>query len=453
MSLGLHLKDHAGLGVPSFGTMVHTVGSGGDFPTLASAISALAPSGNGYDLVKADWAGTQTITATNGSPTVSGSGTSWPAVAGVTGTALRVNGLWKPAAATKYYRIKSIDSPTQFTLWENYADTTINNASTAHSGYTIQRHTLLLLPGRHAAGMQNTAMGIDITALSREAVIVNESSGTPATPFGNTYDTEFSNVSFAANAAWGDMDGFATNCLVPAGAVITHRNVRYRCANDGGVHQGGSLRLTVAAGVTTVFDGCVIQSAKTPTVQVDAGRLTPSNANTRVVFQGGTKFQVVRDVDSATANTIIYPSAVLLQSLGTYDFLGTLSEVPDELNLDPLLGNVGAISTWAANIINLHGHRGRSQNANVNGNAYALELTAGATVNVFGSDLEASGTNGTALVLSGTGATVNVRAGSRLKGSTNSVNCAAGNTVNVSGNADLIGATTGAGTINLATAT
>ena len=425
-----------------YGTNAKTVGAGGQFLTVSESIAALAPSGAGYDLLVARVTKTQTITATNGSPTVTGSGTNWlnssttypnPDMPGAIGD------LWKPAAATKYYRIKSIDSDTQFTLWENYTDTTINNASTTFSSYYINRKTLLLLPGFHRLSGVDTAMGIDISALPGAMTIVDEIDGATATPFGNLYDSNLTNFQAMASNTWGDLDGLCGSVVAPAGSEITYKGLRIKCANPGQNHQGGSLRIPGIAGSTVIYDNCIIESAKLPSFQINATRITPSVANTRVVFKNGTEIRSIRDADTNVANLILYPNALLIDGLATYDFFNTSTYMPEDLNIDPLVGNVGSINVTVAATINLHAHRARSQNTNVNGNSYCLETSAAATVNIFGSDLEATGTAATAIY--NNGATINIH-GSRLKGATNSINNVSG-TVNVEKGNYLDGPVTG----------
>ena len=428
----------------SLGESVYTVGAEGTFLTVADAVASLAPSGNGYDLLVARVTKTQTITATNGSPTVTGSGTNWlnssatypnPDMPGFVGD------LWKPAAASKYYRIKSIDSDTQFTLWENYTDTTISNASTTYSAYYINRKTLLLLPGFHRMSTVSTAIGLDITALDGATAIVDETNSASPTPFGNVFDSNMTNIKAMPSNTFGDMDGFCASAVAPAGSEVTYKGLHIRCANSGQNHQGGSLRIPGLAGSTTIYDDCIIESAKLPSFTISSSRITPSVANTRIVFKNGTELRAIRDADTNVANLIFYPNALLIDGLATYDFFNTSTFMPEDLNIDPSVGSVGSINVTVAATLNLHAHRARALNQNANGDAVCLEVSAAATVNLFASDLEATGTNATGI--RNNGGTINVRAGCRVKGNTNlAINNISG-TVNVSPNSDVIGGTTG----------
>jgi hypothetical protein len=403
---------------------------------------------------------TAVISVSNGGTTVTGVSTGWGST-----NPVGVGDLWKPDSGSRYYKVKFVTDDTHFELWEPYQGTTISAASTAFSFSYLNRYSILMSPGEYSViGTEPIILqpGFDFVALDPHSTALNEGQAAPSSPFSNLSDNNFTNLRWAPTATFGAMDGMfgaaGYAAIKPdawAGIVSKFAGCIVHSGNARDIHSGGATRLPVIAGGAMIYDMCEFLQDHQASFDVGGG-LTASNANTEIIMNGCVHRKVPGSDSKGTS--LLYQHLLSIVDmggglLGTFHINNPLFIYPD-YGLNPLLGNAAGIGIMVAAAVNVSG--AKAIIANTSGAApisCGIDVQAAASVNVSGSDIEASGTGGTGINIGAVAATVNVRAGSRIKGSTNSINAGAGSTVNVSGNADLIGATTGAGTINLATAT
>lgn len=428
----------------AYGQKSVTVGAGGNYPDIQTAITALG------SRITSRTSQTTVVTATNGSPTVTLG--AWP-----TGNVLWVGDLWKPDSGTRYYKIKALNSTAKtITLWENFAGTTISGVSTAWSSYYLDRISLFLLPGSLASNGAVMQPGFDLVGLNQHGMAVAEESSFPAYPITNFGENNIIGIGFAAVPAWGDLDKMVgpINPNLWGGADSFIENCYIQNADLNGVHSGGYLAYPIQAGGRITYRNTVFRSSRSPVSVISAyaagaGAVTPTVSNTIVNFDEGCRFEGVIDNESYTGQ--FFPGAICADAPATYNFIAPTIAIDDRA-MSSFIGNaagilvgdpVGRGGSVGTGTINIHSPMIRVANTGTLV-ANGIEVTTAATVNIDGADVEAAGTTSTGLYVNNASATVNIRGGCRFKGATNSLNNVAG-TVNKSSSQPpiLIGAAAG----------
>lgn len=453
----------------TFGGNAVTVGIGGNYPDITTATTVLGSRMKLWDTVNA----TLFFAINGASP-----GLAW--TAGTFNKARWGNTFVQIGNGTRYFKIKSFraNAP-QLELWENYVGTNYIGLTTVELRfYHLDRITLMLLPGQHTApGTGSTILdahtltpGFDVVGFGNESTMIAENDSSPNFVFGNVNDNNFCNFRIAGTEAWGDADSFGYIAADAwGGSEVILDGITFSHLNNN-THSGGILGLPSINGGILRVRNSNIRTAKNPWL-LSGGVAARTNANTLVDISHS---RIIPSPDTDSWGIDINAAAFAVQDAGTYKLNNVTISQPLDFFMAPLAqtyNDWGGIWVNAAAIVDINNTT--IEQLNTSGGSQrtvGLTATAAATINMRNSSIVSAGTtpigivnNGATINLMGTDVdaatgiinttgTVNIRAGSRVKGSTNSINCAAG-TVNVSGNADLIGATTGAGTINLATAT
>lgn len=460
MDISEHVKEHLALGIPFLpNSYTRYVGSGGKYSTIAQAVANTTETSQITERVYSTH--TETLTKTNGSAVITGSGTTWRTdlnlgdVPNIYARRVAAEDLMRFLGDTRYYKIKSVESDTQFTLYEPYQGTTVGPSSQVWNMYYLKRLAIVILPGQHTTDGTALALhpGIDLFGFGPDTTFVSENTVSPV--FNSLSDNRIQGISFSPNgpdSLWGDMDGITNfvQSTLWAGAEFEMRQCKIVRSNLRGYHASGNLRLPILRGGKATFSDIDIW-IDGPSSYTAGGAVTATIDNTKVLLDN-VRIRRVLGHDISLINNGLSQYSIWANEVATYDLNNIYIDI-QESSTNPLGGNIGPIYTNAACIINMNGVR--SKVVNTSGTTEittGVEVTAAATVNISNCDIDAQGTGAVGIFVNAAGAVVNVRTGTRIKGTTNSINCAAG-TVNVSANADLIGATTGVGTINLATAT
>lgn len=315
MSIPKHIKEHLALGLAargaSFGSTTKVVspsgGSGGGYSSIQDALDSISTD----DTIELVSARTNTISVTNGSPIVTGTGTNW--VGGTTNDGMysHPDNLFS-VDGSRFYKIRSIDSDTQITLFENYAGST--DASVTSWGlYVVRWHTVLLLPGYHYSSTSNggspyalfSPPGVVIRGVSREAchIVGGHSTQTPAymdALVSVQTDIRFEDVTIGADfkpsgsihGAMERMYNGSNRPSVPttwtwAGGLPKFLRCAVNHQNSAGVHAGGIWYLGESGG----YDDCVITSDSILSTGCVAGASTNPYgleiANSQIKFVSG----------------------------------------------------------------------------------------------------------------------------------------------------------------------
>lgn len=459
--------NQSGLGVPVTARTVNgsTVLSAGGvaLPIIGMGSSTIVPVSRVAEIIEAladltplttRFSQTAVITATNGSAIVTGVSTSWRGT-----NKVAVGDLWKPDAGSRYYKVKFVDSDTQIRLWEPYQGTTISAASTAFKFYYFNRYNIVMAPGDYTvvgAAPIVLKSGFDFTALDAYATSLNEGQSSPNSPFSNLGDNNFTNIRWAPTNAFGAMDGMfgssgyaAIDPTLWAGARASFNRCIVHATNQRDIHAGGTTRVPLLGGGVTEYNQCEFLQDHMFSLR-PGGAVTNTAANTRLIMNG-CKHTKVAGSDTGTG-FLLYPAVLQIgDASGSFTPICTADIVNPLIHWRDLdapvaaIGNAAGILVNSASIVNINGGQIRVENSSGGAiKSIGVEVTAAATVNIQGTDVEASGTTGTGVLSNHASAVVNVRAGSRVKGSAASsgvVNTAG--TVSVSPNADVIGGTTG----------
>ena len=478
-----------------FGSNAITCGAGGQYRTINQAIAA---AGSRW-AVRKNFYGvdspTFTATFTNGSASVTVTSTSDCRIS------MSAASSYVPVtdylyAGGAYYKIKGSTGNTNITLYESFAGTT--------GSYTFQylflnKITVVLLPGEFDE-MVTMVPGVYLRGVSRDMCVFGHDSA-----FSNTSivgDNGLSNLTIGPNSGFMSMDNMASSVTTWSGAEFLVENCNLRCGSYG-AHNGGGMHFPIPNGGTTKIINSVIELFGNPG-DFSGGGVSASKRSS-VIMENVQIYNTpsVQSVLGGGFSCFLTDSGVDVMYYTDFILKGVDIIVPD-LQHNPStnmpIGPIWAMeptSTWLLSGV-------RSRVANTNASAGASEYPAclvvdGGVVTAVDCDMGATGTNsggtaGTAMRMSSgtlnviggnftgdlhgvkttggtltiqganvegttngvnqtTAGTVSIRAGSRVKGGTNSLNVGTGCTANVSANADLIGTTTGAGTINLSTAT
>lgn len=436
------------------GSTIQLLGRGSNIVAVSSvaeiiqAIADLTP-------LTTRFAQTAVITATNGSATVTGVSTGWSTV----GSRVGVGDLWKPDSGSRYYKIKFVVSDTEITLWEPYQGTTISATSTAFTFYYFNRYNLVMAPGEYSVvGTSPIVLksGIDFTALDAYATAINEGQSTPNSPFSNLGDNNFTNIRWAPTSTFGAMDGMfgasgyaGIDPTLWAGARASFNRCIINATNSRDVHAGGATRAPLLRGGVTEYNDCEFLQDHS-FILLPGGAVTNTTANTRLIMRN-CKHEKVAGSDTASG-FLLYPAVLSIGDasggttpLCTADIINPTIVYRDLDKPSSALGNTSGLLVNSASVVNLSGGHIRVENSSGGTiKSIGVEVTAAATVNISRSDIEASGTSGTGVLSNHASAVVNIRAGSRIKGSAaNSGVVNTAGTVEVSPNADVIGGTTG----------
>lgn len=438
----------------------------------------------------------QSLTFTNGSATVvkavPGTG---EAFGGLSGSAWRI-GDWLSTDGIKHHRMKKFTDVNTIELWGPWAGITGN--FNVQPRYT-NKLNLQLLPGDYPY-MTTLPPGINLFGSERDSVVVGQD-----VAFGVVGENIIANLTLGPSILFGSMDhmcdGMNTTEL-GAGARFIGNNIKIICGSLNGAHNGGNLSWPVmTGGLSGLYNSEIILAGNGGSLSygglaafrsiVHWKDVTISNDTDIQAISGGVGQASFDDGYNSADYVDIYLDdlRVLYKDIGKNPTFGmaigaiTLGGPNNKTYITNLKSEVRNSNTAAgvteipgcvkvmAGEVHIDGGRGYAygqvtgpanagealivaggtvnvRNFSMFGRKYSVNQTGG-TVNLMGVDIESDGTG---IFVNAAGAVCNVRAGTRVKGTTNSINCAAG-TVNVSPNADLIGATTGAGTINLATAT
>jgi hypothetical protein len=456
MGIVNHIKEHAMLGLTG-------AYSGLSIPVSSAAeLAAQVASYGDRKTLRVD-AGTPTLTLTNGSPTVTGGGTAWRATT-PEGILLnpRIDDLILFGSDTRYYKIKSVDLDTQLTLYEDYAGSNVTTTATAMKTYYMSWVSFVLMPGEYALGIA-VYPGQSFVGIDRHACIVSEESTTPPTPFTDWGENRLSNLTIAPTNDFGTVDGLFT-CARLSGApskvwggmesIVS--NCTLSTMNLNGAHNGGEMRLPLFGGGKSTITGCSIVSDNPAGFGGPGGAVDPTSANAIVNLHNN-----LMSTNKGFENGTSFASPIMFafSDPATYN-IDHATAIMEDLAVSPssFVGSPGSMwvpSTGLATppIINISHLTSRVVNNRVSGTSVpaCIQVDGEATVNISQSDLDAQGTGAQTIRCTHASAVINVR-GSRISGGTNSIDCSAG-IVNVDTASTLIGATTGAGTINTSTDT
>lgn len=435
----------------------YTIGKGGDFLTIESAVSSIGT----VRYVARRGPETAVITTSTATNSLAAVGTNWQAGAAgtsLTGNGVRVGDFVKLSDNAIYFRIQKVTSDTQLYFYENF-NQTLAGVSKTFSFYYLDTITLILLPGTHT--VNNTFSlphGYNIVGTNSKSCILNET--VSGRVFNTVGECNFENLTFGPSLMWNALDGICSSpdSTTPAGAEITYRDIYIRSGNSGD-HGGSNFWHPIYSGSITNYENVTFDSGGTSAYGTTGGSVTASNTNTICNFKNCTGFFTARDDISVTNSSLFGVSILSIATLGTYNIIGGNYYTKTDLTLTAnatLNRYIAGINIMAAAIINIKDTKISVTNTDPSAQVtYGVSISsagAGAIVNIQGGEVEGFGAAGSAGAFNGAIATLNIRTGSRVTGTTNSVNAIVGSTVNTSPNADLILATTGAGTFN-ATAT
>lgn len=400
---------------------------------------------------------TETLTVTNGSATVTGSGTDW-LPSGGNADNMGIGDLIRFDTDTRYYKIKSINSDTNLTLWEPYQGSTKSGVSVPYETYYFERFTLLLLPNDLAQnGITEAALapGFDLVGLTPFGASLSENATSNAVSLSNFGENSIIGLRFAPTAEWGDLDKWiSVNTTIWAGSDNLIANCLVENTDARRFHSGGVLGYPVVAAGKSTIRNTIMRSSRAP-VPATGGAVTATAANTEVNFDT-CRFELIPDAISYTTGVLL-PGGLACTADATHNVHGCVIDLRD-FGLTAASGNVSGIyvnpTSGTSNIVNVNNSTIRARNT-TGSPAVGLEVAGPCTVNIAQSDVEGvGGANGFGVYMNSATATVNIRAGSRIKGSASQGGIAnLAGTANVSGNADIIGGTLAVGTINSGTAT
>lgn len=497
MRISDHVKEHIALDIAVLKNSKNiVVGRGGHSSSIESAVTRL---GSRWAKRLSDAGAeppTQSLTFTNNSATVTKASAGTGIAFNTNGSAWGVGG-FLTTNGTKYHKIKKIIDANNLELWGPWTGST---GDFSVQPYYLERANLWLLPGDYELASYALPPGINLLGADKNSVNI-------------AYDRPFTSVgeNFLYNLTIGPVNTFGAMDSLGAGFNSTElghgcgfyaSNIRIICGSYNGAHNGGNLYWpVVTGGISSLVDSDIILAGNSGSLSTGGESGVRSIVHWKNVrIFNDSDFQAVSGGVGLAALDLSYNSAdyldvylddirVLYQDIGknpsfampigailvnnpnskvyisglksetrNSNTSAAATEIPTsvyvvdgEVHIENSRLFASGQVTGPANAgvgLDVYGGTVNVRNSFIYGLVRGIQHTGG-TVNLHGCDVTSGGTG---IYVNAAGATCNVRAGSRIEGTTNSINCAAG-TVNVSGNADLIGATTGAGTINSATAT
>lgn len=360
-------------------------------------------------------------------------------------------GVW-----SRWYKIKTVSSDTGAVLYEN--------GPASGSAYRLARlvpKTFLLVPGEYAESDIPFEPGLNLIGADKNACILSEDSSGSPFPIGSYGENLIANMTLGATLAWGSLESMAGVATYPdlwAGARLNLKDVRVVQGDYDGTHAGGITSWPMLPNGNTLYDGCEFYVAGT--MRSGQPIQTGVPADTRVMFKH-TYFERVDDIVSAA---ITEPSLLIVPQNCIVDLFGCVMDIPTT-TINPASASTfcrvgaGPLGSAANSILNIDSTRMYAQaddvvgieaetdSAVVNIRNSSIECAGAATkgiqalgtdVNVTNSDVEAV----QAITCEHASSTVNVRAATRAKGSTNSLLQTAG-TVNKGSFVSSIGAESG----------
>jgi len=450
MSLESHIQEHVALRLGGLGSRNLAMVNGPQ--QLISKVNAFSD----RKRVRVNH-GTPTLTLTNGSAVVTASGTTWR-----TGTASdrpRFFDLIQFGSDTRFYKIKSVDTDTQITLYETYQGTSVVATATAMITYYLDWITFLLMPGEYTFPVSPDHLvvhpGQAFVGMSKYGCILSEGSSSPPTPFFDWGENRVENLTIAPTNDFGSLDGLfsvagLSDAKTWAGMVSKVSNCRLSALNLNGEHSGGNLRLPLIGQGHSIIEYCEIENDNPSGFQNIGGRTGVSTSADTKVSLNHCVYKTLKGFGLGASFSS--PGMLTLDLNATYNIDQSIIDMED-LAVSPssLVGNPGALfvpSTVTDVVANFSSLTSRVANTRASGSSIpsCIDVRGPCTLNITRSDLEAEGTGAVAIECAHASAVINVR-GTRLKGTTNSVNCSAG-TVNLDTASTEIGGTTGVGTIN-----
>lgn len=440
MSITRHLIEHEMLGI-GLGQNVKTIGVGGNFADLASAVSA-----GGDRIVERNNAIGVTTTITNGSPTVTFVGTSYVSLPDATKP--RFDDLIQFRDEGRYYKIKSIDSDTQITLYENYVGVTATAVSMKHSWHYLDWMTLLILGGNHNIDGIDIPSGYVITGFGENSNTMSEVSVAKGSPFNAIGEVVFKDLTIAPTPLWGSLDA-----LVRQNQLLSGNEIYW-------------------AGQNLVFDSCKLDTRSLDGSHMEGNVSYPFMPNGRTIYKNckmindnAAKFLDVYDVGGTPAYAFDNTTTKVILDNCNFTFewgfgWNKITQkqglwINDDIELTTLNGSidstidipfgsvfpsiVGGVYIDAACVVNIRNTPIRNNIPSASQPDHGILVNAGATVNIDNANIESA--NGAGVIVTNAGAVVNIRGG-RVKGSTNSINAGTG-TINYDNHVALIGTNTG----------
>lgn len=436
--------------LPIFGPNVLTVqgyaGGPGQYATLQDACDAAG------DRTTVRFSGTNTVTLTNGSAVVTGSGTTWKTLQGANKTSyIRAGDLVQFAPDTDWYKVKTLDSDTQITLYESYQGTTRSTSLLWKSAYLDWRE-ILLMPGEYLVGGVNVYPGIAIRGFSRDLVRMSEIQSSPGYLFDDWGENRLTDITCAPTTFFGAMDSFMQSSWPNLwhGAQSVIEGCVFEFGNPGNAHAGGTGKLPLLQGGISIIQNCRFRGDHAIDFFPTVSRQTVTSSDSQVYLQNNHHlYQPGADVSGILLQSALYVDG------GEFFIDGVTINFVDDFGISPVLFKPAGITLSDDGIIHLSNSRIHVANS-PDADGIHVESFIGTSLqfDITGCDIEVlGGTTGYGIHCNKAGAVVNVRM-SRVKGNSSAVHCAAG-TVNIDtpSTSGLIGGTSGAGTINTNTPT
>lgn len=411
------------LGVgPPFGIKSFSVGVGGLYPDINTAINSL---GSRFVVRRSL---TDTLTVTNGSATMSGFTANTTRAANNLG----VGDLIKIGSDTRYYKIKAVNggSPFTITLWEPYQGTSLSGVSTPYTTSYLSRIALLVLPGELNYTNAILQPGFDLYGIAPYTSFLDETSGTNPWPLANFGENNITGLCFQPGSVWGDLDHMmgSVNPNIWGGADNRITNCLVVNGDLRDFHAGGELSYPVQNGGRTTYMGCVFRSARTP-IANPGGAVTPTTANTECNFDF-CRFEGIWDTESETGE--IFPCGIVTDVPATFNFNHPIIEIPDRA-LPSFAGDVTGFlvgeptgaSTEGPCVVNIYDPQIVVANSGTR-NVEGIAVTSASTVNIFGGSVNASGTSAIGLQVNNASAVVNVLKPASISGSSSNITKTAG---------------------------
>ena len=445
------------------GQKILTIGLGGNYPDLYTAIQASAPNQYSNFVVIQSVVGTS-VNAINGfSPTI-----------GVTGAQFRTDKVRtgdfiRKVGSTRRYRIRAVNNETTLKLYENWAEATIGGVAQdfyierlvwktymftdEESTFSVRNSEVLgsLPHGTHLCGF-----GKGVTRVSEDA-----DAAVSGPVFKHIGMSRFSNISFAPTRKYGAMDSLVGSFFQDmfGGGEVSFDNVEIYSQNTNGDHSGSGLALPLPPGGVLRMSNTDVRSEGT--AQMAGMDLTPTTSvvgtkdNTRMIVSGGS-FGFTHGYDNSVAGTIAVPSLIQLNKAVTASFIGT-DFITSGWAIDPS-GSFSAERVCGIRVADAFAGPVTVSEVNLTGCKMALENTDASavsktvgvyvanasTVNIESSSISVSGSGATGVETNHASAVVNIRAGARVHSTVAGrtlVNTLG--TINLSSRADAIGTNTG----------
>ena len=454
MSVFKHIKEHAILGVESFGSKSAIIGNSGKYPTIAAAIAAF-----GDRIKQRGSAAGVTTTITNGEATVTFVGTAYKT--SPNNTKPRVGDLIQFRSEDRYYKIKYIVSNTVIELEEPYDGTTATGVSMAHDWHYLDWVTLFISPGQHNLAGLTIPSGYVFSGYGAYSNTLSELSTSPGSPFNTVGECVFKDLTFAPTAAFGSLDAIARQNINPdgtenywAGQTVIFDSCTFDARSLSGEHNDGFVNYPLMPNGTVIYRSCHMKNDNSAAFQnlyysAGSGLVVNTVEATTFVKCFNCHFEFLPGYNYASLTN---KEAVKIEVEATYLFKSCFFESVTDLpyvHLFPAIVGGVYFPSGATNITaDFDNCRIRNSIPSATQPSHGILCDANVIVNVDGCSIEVDDDG---IQMTNTSGTINVRGG-RVKGGTNALNgSVATATINYDNNVTLIGGTTGAGVTNTPT--